>query len=100
MTQPLYSIYLANFQFVFLNCLFQTNYKRVDLSMALLKQTDNGLFYSVRSSAAPEINATRGLFQLCLRLVQVIIIMKKKKNFNGNISRYKKQLDRNNSVTS
>ena len=68
--------------------------------MALLKQTDNGLFYSVRSSAAPEINATRGLFQLCLRLVQVIIIMKKKKNFNGNISRYKKQLDRNNSVTS
>ena len=46
--------------------------------MALLKQTDNGLFYSVRSSAAPEINATRGLFQLCLRLVQVIIIMKKK----------------------
>ena len=47
--------------------------------MALLKQTDNGLFYSVRSSAAPEINATRGLFQLCLRLVQVIIIMKKKK---------------------
>ena len=79
MTQPLYSIYLANFQFVFLNCLFQTNYKRVDLSMALLKQTDNGLFYSVRSSAAPEINATRGLFQLCLRLVQVIIIMKKKK---------------------
>lgn len=46
--------------------------------MALLKQIENGLFYSVRSSAALEINATRGLFQLCLRLGQVIIIMKKK----------------------
>lgn len=46
--------------------------------MALLKQTDNGLFYSVRSSAALEINATRGLFQLCLRLGQVIIIIMKK----------------------
>lgn len=84
-------VYVANFQFVFLNCLFQTNHKRVDLLMALLKQIDNGLFYSVRSSAAPEINATRGLFQLCLRLVQVIIT--RKKIFTGNISRYKKQLD-------
>lgn len=51
--------------------------------MALLKQTDNGLFYSVRSSAALEINATRGLFQLCLRLGQVIIIMKKTKTLIG-----------------
>ena len=51
--------------------------------MALLKQTGNGLFYSVRSSAALEINATRGLFQLCLRLGQVIIIMKKTKTLIG-----------------
>ena len=58
--------------------MFQTNHKRVDLLAALLKQINNGLFYSVRSSAALEINATRGLFQLCLRLVQVTIIIKKR----------------------
>ena len=55
----------------FIDLLIQINAKRVRGRLAILKHCEDGLYCNVRSSAVLAINATRGPFQLCLRLVQV-----------------------------
>ena len=55
----------------FIDLLIQINAKRVRGRLAILKHCEDGLYWNVRSSAVLAINATRGPFQLCLRLVQV-----------------------------